>query len=280
MPRYTIATAVSAEGVGLHTGATTRVTFRPAPAGQGIGFRRVDLPGAPEIPARLDAVRVTERRTGLGAGGATVETVEHLLAAVAALELDDLVIELDGPEPPLLDGSFAPYFHMLIEAGLAPIRGEPVIFRVSECFTLVEGDAAYRVSPEAGLRLSATIEWAHVLIGRQSGSWRMTPDVFREELARARTFGFTAEIATLRSQRLLQGGSLGSAVVLSETEVLGTALRWPDEFLRHKTGDLLGDLALLGGRLEAHIRAERPSHRGNIALARRLLLTTPPAEDG
>lgn len=233
-------------------------------------FRRVDLPGSPEVPAGVDQVRATERRTGLGSNGAAVETVEHVLAAAFALELDDLILDLDGPEPPILDGSFAPFLALLEGAGTREAGGEPQVLRVTRPFAVLAGEARYRVEPFDGCRLTVTIEWPHPLIGRQSGAWDLGLAVFRAELAGARTFGFAHEVESLRKQGLLKGGSTQSAVVLTEDAVLGTRLRWPDEFVRHKTGDILGDLALLGARIQAHIIAERPSHRGNLALARAL----------
>jgi UDP-3-O-[3-hydroxymyristoyl] N-acetylglucosamine deacetylase/3-hydroxyacyl-[acyl-carrier-protein] dehydratase len=259
--------------VGLHTGATTRVSCLPGGPDQGIIFRRTDLPARPEIPARASEVEATERRTAIGHGDTTIHTVEHLLAAVVALELDDLVIELDGPEPPILDGSFLPYLDLLEGAGVGINEGEPANYRVTEPFTLSEGDASYVVSPADRLRLTTTIEWSHPLIGRQTGSWDITPQSFRHELARARTFGFTREVEELRNRGLLKGGSTDSAVVLGETDVIGTTLRWPDEFVRHKAGDILGDLALVGGRVQAHVMATRPSHQGNVALARAITRT-------
>jgi UDP-3-O-[3-hydroxymyristoyl] N-acetylglucosamine deacetylase/3-hydroxyacyl-[acyl-carrier-protein] dehydratase len=192
---------------------------------------------------------------------------------VLALELDDLVIELDGPEPPILDGSFGPYLDLLEGAGVRTQEGEPANYRVGKPFTLTEGDASYIVSPAAGLRLTATIEWSHPLIGRQTGSWDITTESFRHDLAQARTFGFTHEVEALRSRGLLKGGTMASAVVLTEDKVVGTTLRWPDEFVRHKAGDILGDLALVGGRVQAHVVATRPSHQGNVALARAITRT-------
>lgn len=274
MARRTIAGEATIAGVGLHTGVETRLTCRPGEAGQGIVFRRTDLPGSPRIPATVDAVRETERRTGLGHGDAIVETAEHLLAAVGALELDDLLLDLDGPEPPILDGSFEPFLRLLTGAGTRNLPGEPDTIRPTRTLELEEGGARYRVVPCATFRLSVAIEWAHPLIGRQTGDWAITPEVFAAELAAARTFGFTSEVAELRKQGLLKGGSTDSAVVLTQDGLLDATLRWPDEFLRHKTGDLIGDLALLGGRVRAHITAERPSHRGNVALARALRHTT------
>jgi UDP-3-O-acyl-N-acetylglucosamine deacetylase len=161
MPRRTIATQAEISGIGLHTGACTRVSCQPGQSGQGVVFRRTDLESRPEIPARVSEVEATERRTAIGHGETTIHTVEHLLAAVVALELDDLVIELDGPEPPILDGSFAPYLSLLEGAGIGTLDGDPTSFRVTAPFTVAEGDATYVVSPAGSLRLTTTIEWSH-----------------------------------------------------------------------------------------------------------------------
>ncbi len=273
MPRTTLRRDAVISGAGLHTGVTTSATCRPAPAGQGVLFRRVDLPGRPSIPARLTEVGETERRTALGHGEATIHTVEHLLAAVHALGVDDLTVDLDGPEPPILDGSFAPFVRALRDAGLAEQEGDPVRYTVVAPFQVTEGDATYVVSPSKALRLTTMVEWAHPLIGRQTGTFDITPDAFERELAGARTFGFAREADELRARGLAKGASPDCAIVLSDDGVIGTTLRWPDEFVRHKAADLVGDLALLGGRVDAHIIATRPSHRGNVALARAIART-------
>jgi UDP-3-O-[3-hydroxymyristoyl] N-acetylglucosamine deacetylase/3-hydroxyacyl-[acyl-carrier-protein] dehydratase len=245
----------------------------PGTAPEGILFRRVDLPGRPTIPARLSEVQSTERRTMLGSPESGVQTVEHLLAAAAALELDDLIVEIDGPEPPIGDGSFSPYLEALEAAGVVEQPGEPVIYRVLAPFQLVEADSSYVVAPAKSLRLTTTIEWPHPLIGRQSGSFDITPETFGRELAGARTFGFLNEAEALRSRGLALGAALDSTLVLSDEGLVGGELRWADEFVRHKAADILGDLALSGGRVRAHVIATRPSHQGNIALARWLTRT-------
>jgi UDP-3-O-[3-hydroxymyristoyl] N-acetylglucosamine deacetylase/3-hydroxyacyl-[acyl-carrier-protein] dehydratase len=216
-------------------------------------------------------VEATERRTAIGKGNRTVHTVEHLMAAIGALELDDVLIEIDGPEAPILDGSFAPYFELLDGAGAVEQPGEPVRYAVKTPFTLDMGEASYIVSPAKDLRITATIEWPHPLIGRQVGSYDIGRETFRRELAPARTFGFTHEVEGLRGRGLLKGGSLESAVVLSDEGVVAGTLRWPDEFVRHKAGDIVGDLALAGGRIGAHVVATRPSHEGNVAVARAIV---------
>jgi UDP-3-O-[3-hydroxymyristoyl] N-acetylglucosamine deacetylase/3-hydroxyacyl-[acyl-carrier-protein] dehydratase len=274
MARRTLAGSAEVQGIGLHTGRAATARCLPAPSGQGIVFRRVDLAGSPVIPARVAEVQSTERRTALGHGESTVQTVEHLLAAAAALELDDLTIELDGPEPPIGDGSFEPFLHALGEAGVRMGEGEPTVYRVLAPFQLAEGESSYVVAPAPSLRLTTTIEWAHPLIGRQSGAYDITPEAFRRELAGARTFGFLHEAEALRARGLALGAALESTLVLTDDGLAGDAsLRWPDEFVRHKTADLLGDLALVGGRVEAHVIATKPSHQGNIALARWLTRT-------
>jgi UDP-3-O-[3-hydroxymyristoyl] N-acetylglucosamine deacetylase/3-hydroxyacyl-[acyl-carrier-protein] dehydratase len=258
-------------GTGLPTGATTRVVVRPAGEGLGIVFRRTDLEGSPEVPARLSEVEALERRTAIGHGPLTIHTVEHLLAAVAAHEIDDLVIELSGPEPPILDGSVAPYYTALTAAEPVATAGEPTWLTVQAPFTVTEGDSSYIVAPSKRYQLTVTIEFPHPLIGRQVGSYDVSPQAFAAELAPARTFGFTNEVAALQEKGLIKGASTASAIVLDERGVVhGGQLRWPDEFVRHKAADIVGDLALAGGRIRAHVVATRPSHSGNVALARAL----------
>jgi UDP-3-O-[3-hydroxymyristoyl] N-acetylglucosamine deacetylase / 3-hydroxyacyl-[acyl-carrier-protein] dehydratase len=270
MPRRTLAGTVELSGTGLHTGAHTTVRLSPAEPGSGIVFERTDLPGSPRVPARIGQVQATERRTGLAGGKATIETVEHLLAAAHAWQLDDVLIAIDGPEPPILDGSFQAWFDAFERAGVAEAPGDPATLRVTTPFTVQEGEASYIVAPGKGLQLTATIEWDHPVIGRQSVNFANTPDVFRDEIAGARTFGFVHEVEGLQQRGLLKGASPEMAVVLTDTGVASGALRWPDEFVRHKLGDIIGDLALLGARIDARIIAERPSHQGNVALARAL----------
>lgn len=274
MPRTTIDRTASVKGAGLHTGAEVRLECIPAASGSGVVFRRTDLPGRPVIAARLSEVTEVERRTVLGNGKQQISTVEHVLAAVAALEIDDLEIALDGPEPPILDGSFEPYLELLRGAGRKEQPGELTVYRVTAPFQVTEGDATYVISPHPGLRLTTVVEWDHPLIGRQAGVYDIDPENFGSQLARARTFGFASEVDALRSRGLIKGASTANAVVLSETGVIETELRWPDEFVRHKAGDIVGDLSLLGGRVQAHIVATRPWHQGNIAVARAIARTS------
>ncbi len=270
MPRRTLASVGTVSGHGLHTGQLTTATLSAGEPGSGVRFRRTDLPGSPEIAARVGEVNATERRTALGRDGVEIQTVEHLLASLYALRLDDVLISLDGPEPPMLDGSFLPWVEEIERLGVIEREGDPAVLRVTTPFTVEAGEARYVVAPDPGFRITATIEWQHPMIGRQSAAVEVTPDVFRRDIAPARTFGFVHEVDALRERGLLMGATSTMAVVLSELAVETGELRWPDEFVRHKVGDIIGDLALLGARIEGHIIAERPSHQGNLMLARAL----------
>ncbi len=267
--QQTISTQASLEGVGLHTGETAHLRFLPAAANSGIRFRRVDLQGGDEIPAQLDQVVSTDRGTSLGKGEARVHTVEHLLAAVLARQIDNLIIEVDGPEIPILDGSFKPFFDALQEVELKQ-QDEAVHFVELSAPVTARGPAGatYVAVPDESFRVSATIEFPHPLIQRQFGSFTLNDGHFAEQVAPARTFGFMREAEELYKRGLVKGVSLDNAIVLNETGLERGELRFSDEFVRHKIGDVLGDFALIGRRVKAHIIADRPSHAGNLELAR------------
>ena len=276
MARRTISRSGSLHGIGLHTGAETTLVCHPATSGTGIVFRRIDLDGTPEVRARISEVEVTDRHTAIGHGDQTIHTVEHVLAAVAAHQLDDVLFEIDGPEPPILDGSFRPFYDLLLAADPTDHEGEPVVYKITAPLQVKEGDSTYDGAPADDLRVTATINFPHPMIGTQVGSYAATSEGFDAELADSRTFGFMAEVDTLRAKGLIKGASTANAIVLSEDGLVDSELRWPDEFVRHKAGDMLGDLALIGGRIEAHIVAVRPSHQGNIALALAIARTAEP----
>ncbi|MFN8574936.1 MAG: UDP-3-O-acyl-N-acetylglucosamine deacetylase [Gemmatimonadaceae bacterium] len=269
--RRTIAREATLEGAGLHLGQPCHLSFRPGRVGEGIVFVRSDLPGNPRIRAHVDQAVETERRTQLGEGVEAIHTVEHVLAAVAGHRLDDLTIMLDGPEPPIMDGSAGDFFRALEDAGIVQNGGKPDFLTVSELFTLEVGESRYEVAPADKLHLDVRIEFPHPLIGAQQVSLDVTTDTFASELANARTFGFVAEVDALRSRGLIKGGSTANALVLDAHGVVDNTLRWPDEFARHKALDLAGDLVLTGRRVRAKITAFRPSHRGTVALSRELL---------
>lgn len=259
-------------GVGLHSGEEVRTAIAPAGPGSGIVFRRADLDDAPPIPATLEHVAGVEWETVLGAEGTEVRTVEHVLAALAALEVDNAEVRVDGPEPPALDGSAGPWCEAIREAGIVE-QGEPAeVFALDEPVRLDEGESSYTALPYDGLRVSAEIDFEHPAIGRQFASSLGTGETFRREVAPARTFGLEAWKEGLRERGLALGASRENTIVLGpRDEAGGMDLRFPDEFVRHKITDIVGDLALLGRRFRGHVVAGRPGHRGNIALARRLL---------
>lgn len=268
----TIAGPAELTGKGLHTGGEVHIAFRPAPRGHGIVFRRVDLKGEPEVSATVEHVAGVERETVLADGKARVRTVEHVLAAVASLGIDNVVIEMEGEEPPAADGSAAAFVDLLRKVGLEGQGGRSATWSCSAPFTVVEGDSRYAVLPDDRYVISSTIEYDHPLIGRQSTSYVIEPTSFARDIAPARTFGFFQEAESLRAAGLARGADLGNTVVLTDDGLHeGVDLRYPDEFARHKVLDLVGDLALVGRRIAAHVVAERPGHAGNIALARAIV---------
>ncbi|MCJ7630659.1 MAG: UDP-3-O-acyl-N-acetylglucosamine deacetylase, partial [Longimicrobiales bacterium] len=217
----------------------------------------------------LDHVAGTDLGTNLGVGEVKVRTVEHVMAALASKGIDNVLMELSGPEPPILDGSFMGYVEVLDKVGILEQDARRAVIQIPEAVTVkLDSGEFYVAAPGKGLRISATIEFEHPTIGRQFGTFFFSEGSFAEEIAPARTFGFKADAGALRQRGLALGASLENTVVLDEGGVMNDGLRFPDEFLRHKVGDMVGDLALLGASLDLHIVAERPSHRGNVALAR------------
>src|SRR6266581_5159116 len=268
MTRRTIARRASLEGIGLHLGAACRLSFHPAPPGRGIVFTRTDLDGRPSIPALAENAVLTERRTQLGEDPVSVHTVEHVLAAINGCAIDDLEIMLDAAEPPIMDGSAMPYVEALNSAGIAEQPGDVRYLHVRRPLRLADGDSIYEAQPAPELELDVSIDFRHPAIGRQRACFRVTRDVFLRELAPARTFGFLHEVETLKAKGLIKGASLDNALVLDDTGVIGATVRWPDEFVRHKVLDCVGDLALAGARVRARIVASKPSHRGTVLLVR------------
>ncbi len=269
--RRTIRERVSLRGVGLHLGRDCALTFAPAAVGDGIRFRRTDLPGSAVIPAHVSRAILSERRTQLGEGEEGLHTVEHVLAAVAGLGIDDLTIEMDAAEPPILDGSALPFLEVLKSAGVVDHGGCVDELQLADTVRVVDGASVYIATPSDTLDLEVSIDFPHPLIGVQTGKWTVTEASFERELAAARTFGFTREVEMLRAKGLIQGASAANAVVLDETGVVDATLRWPDEFVRHKAMDCVGDLALAGARVKARIVAVKPSHRGTVTLVKELL---------
>lgn len=260
------------EGIGLHTGKPARLTFCPAPEDTGIHFVRRDLPGHPFLSPQVECVKATNMATTLGSEEFSVSTVEHCLSALAAFRVDNLVIELDGPEIPIGDGSAKTFLDALLSVGFAE-QGQPrkYIYISEPIFEGDESKHAY-VLPYNGLRVSCVIDFPHPKIGRQSLDLEITEQTFRREISGARTFGFLHEVEYLHSKGLALGGSLDNAIVLDKESILNPeGLRWPDEFVRHKILDALGDLVTLGSPMMGHVVLQRAGHELMNRLVRRIV---------
>lgn len=274
--RHTLAQAFECEGVAIHRGDTARLAVKPAPPGSGLHFTRVDLDGAPRVPARFESVCDASFATSLAAPGrddVRISTVEHLLAALAAAGVDDACIELSGAELPVMDGSAAPFAEAIAKAGLRPVAGARDEIVVREPIVIEDGARSIAVHPHPAFAIDVTIDFDHPAIGRQRIACdAMTPSWFAAELAPARTFGFIADLDALRAAGRAGGAALENTVVFDERVVLNEAgLRFPDEPARHKALDLVGDLALLGAPLRGRVVVERGGHALHHKLVAALL---------
>lgn len=269
--RRTLRREVGCTGIGLHTGKAVRLRLMPAPAEHGIQFHRSDI--GVTIPASHAQLSRLDHATTLSADGASIETVEHLLSALFALGVDDARVEVDGPEVPILDGSAAPFVILIHEAGLRPLQVARQYLKVVAPVEVVRGAKWARLEPADHFRVSYTIGFDHPLLRHQTVSAKITPDAFAENIAPARTFGFLRDVEMLRKSGLALGGSLENAVVIGESGVLNTKLRFEDEFVRHKVLDAIGDLALIGRPIVGHLEAHKAGHALHASLVQRLFET-------
>jgi len=270
----TLKSLIRASGVGLHTGQKVRMTLRPAPPETGVVFRRVDLPTPVDIPARADAVGETRLSSCLIRDGAKVYTVEHLMSALGGLGVDNVFVDLDAPEVPIMDGSASPFVLLIQQAGIEQQRAPKRFLRVTRRIEVTDGDKWARLEPYEGYRLSFSIDFRHPVIERstQSVVIDFADNAYLKEIARARTFGFMHEVESLRESGLALGGGLENAVVLDEYRVLNAeGLRFADEFIRHKLLDAVGDLYLLGKPLLGAFSAHKSGHALNNRLLRAAL---------
>ena len=265
--QQTLAQPVTQSGIGLHSGVEVEVRITPAPANVGRIFRRRDLPEQPEIPAQVAAVGQTLLSTELGSGVATVRTVEHLLAAMVGLGVDNAYIEVTGPEMPLLDGSALLWGEAIAAAGLQQQNAERSEIVIKEPLWVRDQDAFVVAMPAAETRFTYGIDFDVAPIGNQWHSWSPGEDGFVTQIAPARTFGLAHQIEYLRSQGLIKGGSLENALVCDRDRWVNPPLRFDNEPVRHKLLDLLGDLSLLGTLPRAHIMAYKASHHLHVQLA-------------
>jgi UDP-3-O-[3-hydroxymyristoyl] N-acetylglucosamine deacetylase len=270
MLQTTIAKTASAEGVGLHTGVYTRIRLVPAPADTGIVFRRVDLDNF-LIEAEGHNVARVSYATSLMKQGVLLSTTEHLLAAIYSCGIDNVFIEIDSIEVPILDGSAEPFMQLLEEAGTRRLRRKRRFLKILKPLEVIEGDRRIGIYPADEFRVRCYVDFPHPLVGQQEVEMLVSPETFRHLLARARTFCFERDIEPLRSMGLIRGGSLENAIVLTSDGVMNGPLRFPDEFGRHKALDLIGDLALAGLPLLGHVEAHKAGHALHTQLVSRLL---------
>ncbi len=274
--QHSIRKPVACDGVGLHSGAPVTMTLRPAPPDHGIVFRvgpdQIQVPVRPE--SLVNGYYATTIGVG-GAGGVQVQTVEHLLAAVQGVGIDNLLVDIDAAELPAMDGSAAPFVSLLYTAGreAQPVARRPPL-RVTQTIRVGDDARWIQISPAAELRISYTLDLDHPAVGVQVASFGATEQSFVEELASARTYGFLKDLELLRQQGLALGGSLDNAVVVGQERVLNGELRFQDEFVRHKILDVIGDLALLGRPVLGHVVARNAGHALNHLIVREIAQRT------
>ncbi len=274
MRQRTLRSAIKATGVSLHTGQKVHLTLRPAPADTGIIFRRVDLEPAVEIPARAEFVGDTVLSTCLSRGRSRVATVEHLLAAMAGLGIDNAYVDVSAPEVPIMDGSAAPFVFLIQSAGIEEQNAPKRFVRVKRRVAVEEGEKRASLLPFDGFKVSFTIDFDHPVFRERSAHAELdfSTASFVREVSRARTFGFIHEIEQLRARGLARGGSMDNAIVVDDYRILNQdGLRYEDEFVRHKVLDAIGDLYLLGSSLIGEFRAHKSGHTLNNAALRALL---------
>ncbi len=266
----TLRRSVSCAGIGLHSGKRVSLSIRPAPAGAGIRFRRADLGGL-EVPATVQHVGGINYATGLSRDAVHIDTVEHLLSALVSLGIDNVLVELNSPEVPIMDGSAAPFVYLIHEAGVKTQSGARKYLKVLRPITMTRGDKRIALYPSDHFKVTYSIAYDHPLLRHQSRTIRLSEDAFVDEIAPARTFTFLKEVEMLRQQGLALGGSLENAIVVGDTGILNNGLRFDDEFVRHKILDVIGDMALVGHPIIGHLVAHRGGHALHTAFAAQVL---------
>ena len=273
----TIAGEVSYSGIALHTGVRVRMTMKPAEADTGVVFIRTDLPGRPCVRAHASHVVDVRRATTIAdpATKAYVVLVEHIMASLHALQIDNVIIEMNSAEPPIGDGSAVPFCKMIRSAGIRPLEKEARYWCAKEIVTYKSGTTTMVVMPHDTFRISATVEFADSMLGTQFMELDITPESFEKELAPCRTFASFSDLKQLMAAGLARGGSLDNANIMHNGAIISNGgLRFPNELVRHKTMDMVGDLYLTGKRLKAHVVAIRSGHPSNVETVRRMLLST------
>jgi len=269
----TLRRPISCVGIGLHSGNKVQLSLKPAPAGFGVRFRRTDLGGV-DLPATVQHLAGIQLATALAHDDVAVETVEHLLAALVSMGIDNVLIELNSPEVPIMDGSAAPFIYLIQEAGVKPLAVPRRYLKIVRPIAISRGDKRIALFPSDHFKITYSISYDHPLLRHQSRTLRVTEDTFIDEIAPARTFAFLKDVEMLRQNGLALGGSLDNAIVLGETGVLNNALRFEDEFVRHKILDAVGDLALVGFPVIGHLVAHRAGHALHTEFVAKILEET------
>ena len=269
----TLRRPISCVGIGLHSGNKVQLSLKPAPAGFGVRFRRTDLGGV-DLPATVQHLAGIQLATALAHDDVAVETVEHLLAALVSMGIDNVLIELNSPEVPIMDGSAAPFIYLIQEAGVKPLAVPRRYLKIVRPIAISRGDKRIALFPSDHFKITYSISYDHPLLRHQSRTLRVTEDTFIDEIAPARTFAFLKDVEMLRQNGLALGGSLDNAIVLGETGVLNNALRFEDEFVRHKILDAVGDLALVGLPVIGHLVAHRAGHALHTEFVAKILEET------
>ncbi len=270
-PQRTLNGSARYSGIALHTGVRAHITFHPAPANAGIVIQRVDLPGKPSVAAHAGNVVDVVRATTIKQGDAVVHTVEHVLAALYALGIDNALLAMDGPEPPIADGSSLPYVEMIRSLGAVEQDAPRKLLKVTEPVFVEQGGSKVVIVPDEKYRISCTVKYGATLLDCQYLSLEVTEETFVRDLSEARTFCLYEEIEPLMRQGLIRGGSLDNAVVMKDGAIISKdGLRYPDEFVRHKMLDIVGDLSLVGRRIQGQVIAIRPGHPLNVTTACKL----------
>lgn len=273
MLQQTLKKEICTKGIGVHSGKEATVHIKPAPANHGIKFIRTDIAENNVIDAKFDSVVDTRLCTVIeNALGVNVSTIEHIMSALYGMEIDNALIEIDGPEMPIMDGSSAPFVALIDKAGSATQDRTRNILKVTKPIRIEDGDKFISIEPSNTFELECSIEFPHPVIGKQSFTFSFAKGNYNFEISRARTFGFAHEIETLRKMGLAKGGSLENAIGIDENGVMNPeGLRYvPDEFVRHKVLDCIGDLYLAGAFLQAKVVAHKPSHALNNLILRKL----------
>ncbi len=268
----TVKNKVVFSGIGLHSGRDVSMTLRPADAGTGIIFHRIDMSPSVSIEAIAKNVVNTRLSTTIGVSGATVSTIEHLMAALSGCGIDNVHVDIDGPEVPIMDGSAAPFVEGLRKAGVRVLSRPRKFLVVKKPISVVDGDKKITIIPSRYFRISFDMRFNHPVVNNQFRSMKFSDEVFARDYAPARTFGFLVEVETLKANGLARGGSLENAVVIGDDGILNEGgLRYDDEFVRHKIMDSVGDLSLAGYPLVGHVKAYKSGHDLNHKLVTEIL---------